>query len=180
MINEIIKFNKEFVAEKNYEKYITSKFPDKKIAIVTCMDTRLIELLPAALGIKNGDAKFVKNAGGLITHPFGSAMRSLLIGVYELDIKEIFIIGHTDCGARRTDGDKMVIKMKSHGITQENIDFIKYCGVDFKEWLGGFQNLEDSVKKSVEMVVNHPLIPKDIEVYGMIIDSTTGELTRVV
>ena len=64
MINEILKYNKEFVANKDYEKFITNKYPDKKIAILSCMDTRLTELLPAALGIKNGDVKMIKNAGG--------------------------------------------------------------------------------------------------------------------
>ena len=50
MIEEILKHNCEFVAQKGYEKFATSKYPDKKIAIVTCMDTRLVELLPAAFG----------------------------------------------------------------------------------------------------------------------------------
>jgi len=76
MIDEILKYNKEFVENKKYERYITSKYPDKKIAIVTCMDTRLTELLPAALGFKNGDVKIIKNAGGSISHPFGSVARS--------------------------------------------------------------------------------------------------------
>jgi len=65
MIEEIFEYNKKFVEEKEYKRYITNKFPDKKIAIVSCMDTRLIELLPAALGIKNGDAKIIKNAGSI-------------------------------------------------------------------------------------------------------------------
>lgn len=66
MINEILKYNKEFVANKGYEKFVTNKYPDKKIAILSCMDTRLTELLPAALGLKNGDVKMIKNAGGII------------------------------------------------------------------------------------------------------------------
>lgn len=60
MLDEILEFNKQFVANKGYEKYITNKYPDKKIAILSCMDTRLTELLPAALGIKNGDVKMIK------------------------------------------------------------------------------------------------------------------------
>lgn len=180
MIDEILEFNKGFVENKGYEKYITNKFPDKKIAIVSCMDTRLTKLLPAALGLKNGDAKIIKNAGGVISHPFGSAMRSLLIAIYELDVKEILVIGHTDCGARCTDSKKMIEKMKACGITQNNIDMVKYCGVDFDTWLGGFMDLEDSVKKSVELVRKHPLIPEMVKVYGLVIDSVTGELRRIV
>ena len=82
---------------KAYEPYLTSKYPDKKLAILTCMDTRLIELLPAALGLKNGDAKIIKNAGGVITHPYGSvAVRSLLVAIIELGVEEVMVIGHTD------------------------------------------------------------------------------------
>ena len=75
MIDEILAHNRDFVATRGYERYATSKYPDKRIAIVTCMDTRLVELLPAALGIRNGDVKMIKNAGGTITNPFDSTMR---------------------------------------------------------------------------------------------------------
>ena len=66
MIDQIIAYNKDFVAQKGYEKYLTSKYPDKELAVLSCMDTRLTELLPAALGLKNGDAKIIKNAGELV------------------------------------------------------------------------------------------------------------------
>ena len=71
MIDELLEYNKKFVESKKYENFKTSKYPDKKIAILTCMDTRLVELIPAALGIKNGDVKMIKNAGGLaiLAHP---------------------------------------------------------------------------------------------------------------
>ena len=52
MIDQIIDYNKSFVEQKGYEKYLTSKYPDKKLAVLSCMDTRLTELLPAALGVE--------------------------------------------------------------------------------------------------------------------------------
>ena len=73
MIDQIIEYNKTFLAQKGYEKYLTDKYPDKKLAVLSCMDTRLTELLPAALGLKNGDAKIIKNAGGLVISAFDSA-----------------------------------------------------------------------------------------------------------
>ena len=88
MVEELLAFNTKFVEEKQYEQYATSKYPDKKIAILSCMDTRLTELLPAALGLKNGDVKIIKNAGATITQPFGSAVRSLLIAIYEMCIRD--------------------------------------------------------------------------------------------
>ena len=88
MIDKILEHNEEFVNKEKYKPYEASKYPARKLAIVTCMDTRLIELLPAALGIKNGDAKIIKNAGGVITHPYGSVMRSLLVGILELGVEE--------------------------------------------------------------------------------------------
>lgn len=102
MIEEMLAYNREFVRSKGYEKFQTSKYPDKKIAILTCMDTRLVELLPAALGIRNGDVKLIKNAGGMITGSFDSAVRSLLVGIVELGVElgveEVMVIGHNDCG----------------------------------------------------------------------------------
>lgn len=90
MIQQIIEYNREFVKKESYKPYITSKYPDKKLAILTCMDTRLTELLPAALGIRNGDAKIIKNAGGVITHPYGSVVRSLLVALLELGVQELW------------------------------------------------------------------------------------------
>ena len=95
MIDEIIQFNKAFVAEGSFKPYITDKYPNKHLAVLTCMDTRLTQLLPAALGLRNGDAKIIKNAGGIILSPFDSAMRSLLVAIYELGVNEIMVVAHT-------------------------------------------------------------------------------------
>ena len=158
IIEEIIKYNEQFVANKGYEKYLTSKYPDKKLAILSCMDTRLTELLPAALGLKNGDAKLIKNAGGLVISPFDSAMRSLLVAIYELGVEEI---------------------MLKRGIQQDVIDTIGLCGIDLDHWLEGFHDTEDSVRNTVNTIRNHPLVPKDVNLHGYIIDSQTGKLTEV-
>ena len=50
MLDEILDFNEKFVAEKKYEEFTTTKFPNKKMVILTCMDTRLVELLPREIG----------------------------------------------------------------------------------------------------------------------------------
>lgn len=121
-----------------------------------------------------------KNAGGIIQSPFDSTIRSLLVGVYELGVKEIMIIGHTDCGAQHLDPDEMIRLMLERGVSQEHIDMMKYCGIDFRSWLNGFNNSEEAVRKSVEIVAKHPLMPKDIVVRGFIIDSYTGKLSEVI
>lgn len=175
-LEEILKFNKEFVEKKEYEKYNTTKYPDKKIAILSCMDTRLTELLPKALDLKNGDAKIIKNAGGTIIHPFGSAMRSLLICVYEFDIKEIFIIGHYDCGVSSMDTDKMIKKMIEKGIDVQTLDTLSRAGIKVKKWLHGFDCVEESVRESVTKVKNHPLMPSNVATHGLIMDPLTGRL----
>ena len=179
MINEILKFNREFVAEKGYEPYLTDKYPDKKIAIVSCMDTRLTKLLPAALGLRNGDVKIIKNAGGVITNPFDSTMRSLLVGVYELGVEEIMIVGHTDCGVQGMDGEEMLHLMRQRGIDDEHISLMKHCGIDLEKWLHGFDNVNEAVRETVDLVRNHPLMPADVTVRGYIMDSTTGGLSEV-
>lgn len=176
MIDEILKFNREFVANRGYEKFQTSKFPDKRIAIVTCMDTRLVELLPAALGIKNGDVKMIKNAGATITNPFDSTMRSLLVAVYELGVNEIMVIGHTGCGVQGMDADEMLELMRKRGIDDEHISLMRHCGIDLNGWLHGFTDTADAVNETVDLIRNHPLMAKDIRVAGYIMDSDTGLL----
>lgn len=178
-IKKILAYNKQFVEEKRYEQYSASKFPNKKLAIVTCMDTRLVELLPAALGLKNGDVKMIKNAGGVVTSPFGSVIRSLLVAIIELGVTDIMVIGHTDCGVQHIDSEMMIHHMKERGITQESIDLMKYCGIDFEKWLSGFDTVEDSVRETVDTIRNHPLIPNDINIFGYVIDTQTGELYPV-
>lgn len=175
-VEKILEYNKQFVANKEYEKFTTSKYPDKKIAILTCMDTRLVELLPAALGIKNGDVKMIKNAGGMITNPFGSVVRSLLVAIIELGVEEIMIIGHTDCGVAGMDADEMIEHLKKRGISQDHIDMMDYCGIDFKSWLSGFDSVEQSVADAVELLRNHPLMPKDVAISGYVMNTETGEL----
>lgn len=179
MIESFLEYNEKFVAEKQYEKYQTSKYPDRNVAIVACMDTRLTELLPAALGIKNGDVKLIKNAGGVVMAPFGSVMRSLLVAVYELGVTEIMIIGHYDCGVQHMDSDLMLEHMRQRGIRQESIDFLDYCGFSVKKWLTGFSCVQEAVRESVELVKDHPLIPKDIVVAGYIMDPVTGKVEPV-
>ena len=179
MIKEILEYNKQFVEEKKYEKYKTSKYPDKKIAILSCMDTRLTELLPAALGIKNGDVKIIKNAGGVVSHAFGSVVRSLLVAIFELGVEEIMVIGHTDCGVQHINSDMMIEHMINRGVSEENIDIMKYCGIDFEKRLEGFDDVDTSVHETVKFLKEHPLIPKDVRIAGYVMDSVTGELNPI-
>ncbi|MDE6096477.1 MAG: carbonic anhydrase [Muribaculaceae bacterium] len=177
MIKEILEHNRTFVESKGYEKFLTDKYPNKKIAIVTCMDTRLVELLPAALGFRNGDVKIIKNAGATITNPFDSTMRSLLVAVYELGVTEIMIIGHTGCGVQGMDSNEMLHEMKKRGIAESNINLMKHCGIDLNSWLHGFDSTADAINETVDLVKNHPLMAPDVIVKGYIMDSETGALS---
>lgn len=179
MIDQILNHNKEFVARKGYEPFITDKYPAKKLAVLTCMDTRLTELLPAALGLKNGDAKIIKNAGGLVISPFDSAMRSLIVAVYELGVEEIMVVAHTTCGACHMSFDHFHHEMNARGITDETLDTVSRCGIDLNVWLEGFHDPQTSVHQTVETIRCHPLMPKDIVVRGFIIDSVTGALEEI-
>ena len=179
MIEDILAYNRGFVDSKGYERYITSKYPDKKLAVLSCMDTRLTELLPAALGLRNGDAKIIKNAGGIILHPFGSVMRSLLVAVFELGVEDVMVVAHTHCGACHMNGAEMRRQMRLRGISDDTLNMVKHCGVDLDHWLEGFHDTSESVRKTVDAIKNHPLMPRDVNVYGFIIDSTTGLLNPV-
>ena len=180
MIDQIIVFNKGFVERKDYEQYVTDKFPDKRLAVLSCMDTRLTELLPAALGLKNGDAKIIKNAGGLVISPFDSAMRSLIVAIYELGVQEIMVVAHSNCGACHMSYDHFHHEMLARGVSDETLNTIRHCGIDLDAWLEGFKDTPESVRKTVGTIKTHPLVPNDIVVRGFIIDSVTGALEEIV
>ena len=177
MIDDILEYNRSFVAEKAYEPYITDKYPAKKLAVLTCMDCRLTELLPKALGLRNGDAKIIKNAGGLILSRSDSAMRSLLVAIYELGVDEVMVVHHSSCGACHMSFEEFLPLMEARGISKEAIASMR--DVDLGEWLEGFHDTEASVRRTVAAITSHPLIPADVTVRGFIIDSTTGKLTEI-
>lgn len=179
VIQEILDFNKDFVKNKEYEKYITTKYPNKKLAILSCMDTRLTELLPAALNIKNGDIKIIKNAGAVVTHPFGSVMRSLLVAVYELGVEMILVIGHDDCGMQNLNTEKLMDKMIKRKISKKKIEVVEACGIDVAKWFEGFKDVKKSVRSTVNMIKEHPLMPKDVSVFGFLICPETGKLIEI-
>ena len=179
MIDQILEHNRSFVAQKGYERYLTDKYPDKRLAVLSCMDTRLTELLPAALGLKNGDAKIIKNAGGLVISPFDSAMRSLIVAIFELGVNEVMVVAHSNCGACHMSYDHFHHQMQQRGITDHTLDTIRRCGIDLDHWLEGFKDTPQSVRRTVETIKRHPLVPADVTVRGFIIDSQTGELDEI-
>ncbi|GMB09881.1 carbonic anhydrase [Thermolongibacillus altinsuensis] len=180
LLDEILEHNRKFVEKKEYEKYETTKYPNKRLVILSCMDTRLVELLPQAMNVKNGDVKIVKTAGAIVSHPFGSIVRSVLVALYELGADEVCVVGHYDCGMGSIQAGAMIEKMIERGIPKERIEMLKYSGVDLERWLRGFSSVEESVRHSVDMLKNHPLLPPNIPVHGLIIDPHTGKLDVVV
>lgn len=178
MIDSILEYNRRFVEEKGYEPFVTDKYPAKKLAVLTCMDTRLTELLPRALGLKNGDAKIIKNAGGLVLSEMDSAVRSLLVAIYELGVNEVMVVHHSTCGACHMSYAEFRPHMLERGIAEETLKEWETRGIE--EWLEGFHNTEASVRRTVAAVVNHPLVPADVTVRGFVIDSVTGKLTEIV
>ena len=175
-IDKVLAFNRGYVASKGYEKHLTDKYPDKKLAVLSCMDTRLSVLLQEALGLSNGDAKVIKNAGAVIPSPWDSAMRSLIVAVYELGVEEIMVVAHTTCGACHMSFGHFREEMLKRGIPEAEL---QRTDVDLDAWLEGFHDTEQSVRRTVSAIVDHPLIPADVTVRGFIIDSATGELEEV-
>lgn len=177
LLDDILKHNHTFVENKDYEAYATDVVPSKHAVILTCMDTRLTELLPKAMSFKNGDVKILKTAGAIIKNPYGSVMRSILVAIHVLQADEVYVVGHHNCGMSNLDTDFVIERMKTHGIKEEAIENLE---VDAKDWLSGFERVEDSVKHSVDLIESHPLVPDDIPVHGLVIDPATGKLDLVV
>lgn len=180
ILSDIQDHNRRFVEQREYEPFRTDVFPDKKLVVLTCMDTRLVELLPRAMNLRNGDAKIIKNAGAIVSHPFGSVMRSVLVAVYELTAAEVAVVGHYNCGMTGLSCDRVLQKALSRGVAPSIIETLEHSGVDLHNWLQGFKSPEDGVRRSVAVIRNHPLLPKDVPVHGLMISPETGKLDLLI
>lgn len=178
-LDEILAYNEKFVQNGEYEPFLTDRYPDKRMAILTCMDTRLIDLLPRAMNLKNGDAKIIRNAGAIVYQPFGNIMRSLMVSVYDLGADEVFVVGHHDCGMTGIDPERIFKKMVDRGVDEEMFTTLRSAGIDLNRWLTGFDSVREGVDRSVTLIRNHPLLPPGMPVHGLIIDPLTGKLEVV-
>lgn len=172
LLQEILTNNHEFLANNQLIKEV-SKYPQKKFALLTCMDTRLIELLNKALGIHRGDAKILQNAGTSLIEEMGETVKSLLLTIYIFDIKEIFIVGHYDCGVALTSSKDMLRNMSSRGIPEQQLELIEK---DLQIWLDTYTDPVKNVLTVIKKLKANPFIPKDIPIHGLIIDPHTGKL----
>ena len=177
LLHEILHDNEHFVKNKEYLPYQATKYPSKQMVILTCMDTRLVELIPSALNVHNGEVIILKNAGGIITHPFGSIMRSMVVAIQELYAEEIYVIGHHRCGMNSVNPKETLQGLLDQGVASENtLSTLEFAGINLQKWLYGFDNVVDMVKGNIDIIRNHPLISKKIPVHGLVIDPDTGKL----
>jgi|SRR5690625_2743184 len=178
-LDNMLEYNEKFVAGKEYEKYETNSIPNKRMVVFTCMESRLVELLPRALNIQNGDVKMLKNAGAIIRKPFDTIMKSILVAIYELQAEEVTVIGHYDCGMSHVDTSSLYRKMIDQGIDERALHTLKHGGIDFDDEFHGFNTVEESIMQSVSIIREHPLLPTHIKVHGLVIDPRTGKVDVV-
>ncbi len=175
LLEEILLANAFFVHEHGDCLRKLDHRPKKQIAIFTCMDTRLVEFLEPALGIKRGDAKIIKNAGNRIRENCDDVIRSLAAAIYLLGVKEILVIGHLDCGMSRVDEGVLREKMLQYGVPAKEIE-----RADLVSWIGAFSDTEGNVSEAVQKIKAHLLIPAFIPVHGMVFCPDNGELRVIV
>lgn len=155
----------------------SDKLPSRQLALFTCMDTRLVDFLEPAMGISRGEVKVIKNAGNSVTGPFEATIRSLVIGIFELGVNEVMVVGHLDCGMSVSTSDTLVKKMLARGISP---DAIKMVEKELEDWIDHFHHPEDNVRDVVFKIRTNPLIPNDVPVHGLVFNPHTGELKVLV
>lgn len=137
--------------------------PKTKVAIVTCMDSRLH--VAQALGLALGDAHILRNAGGRVTEDM---IRSLVISQQQLGTREIVVLHHTDCGAQTFKNEEFTAYLhKELGFDVSDQDFLP------------FTDVEESVREDMALLRQSPLIPADVKISGAVYDVDTGRMTVV-
>jgi carbonic anhydrase len=138
--------------------------PARKLAVLACMDARL--MVDQVLGLKTGDAHVIRNAGGIATE---DALRSFVISHHLLGTQEFMIINHTDCGMLTFKDDELRERLEKETGTVSDVP------VSFH----AFSDVEANVRRQIETVRSHPWIPKEIPVRGFIYDVKSGKLNEV-
>ncbi|PYM54819.1 MAG: carbonic anhydrase [Candidatus Rokuibacteriota bacterium] len=155
--------------------------PARHFAILTCMDARLDPGKYA--GLAEGDAHVIRNAGGRVSD---DAIRSFVISHKLLGTNEWFVVHHTDCGME-TFTDEIMRGLLSKSLDTANVDASGWHDVgkgpgstegDFIDWLT-IKKQEESVVADVRRLRNHPLVPRDIPIYGYLYDVKTGRLDEI-
>jgi carbonic anhydrase len=180
ILDEVLAANKTYTDDFG-DKSDLAMPPARRFAILTCMDARLD---PAKFaGLAEGDAHVIRNAGGRASD---DAIRSLVISYKLLGTKEWFVIHHTDCGME-TFTDEIMRHLLKQSLKTATVDAKGWHDSgegpgseegDFIDWLT-IQDQAKSVREDVARIRSHPLVPKDIPVYGYIYDVKTGSLVEV-
>lgn len=155
--------------------------PARHFAVLTCMDARID---PAKLaGLQEGDAHVIRNAGGRVSD---DAIRSLVVAHKLLGTNEWFVIHHTDCGME-TFTDAVMRDLCARSLDTAVLDSGSWRDVgrgpgsseaEFIDWLT-IDDREGSVARDVRRLREHPLVPRDIPIYGYLYDVKTGKLAEV-
>jgi carbonic anhydrase len=146
--------------------------PALQLAVVACMDTR--HNVEKVLGLRNGDAKVIRNAGNLLDD---GTLRSLVVAVHLLGVRHIAILGHTKCGMTLVGRGEFRIA-KSIAATTD-VPLHEAMRPDFQRWLGGFADPGENVRRSVQLVRSHPLMAKGVQAIGLLYDNDTGRVHPV-
>jgi len=146
--------------------------PELRLAVVACMDTR--HNVEKVLGLKHGDAKVLRNAGNILDD---GTLRSLVVAVHLQGVRHIAILGHTKCGMTTVGKGEFRIAKSIAATTA--IPLHQAMQPDFQRWLGGFDDAESNVRHACELLRNHPAMPRDLEVVGLLYDNDTGVIRPV-
>ena len=184
-LTPIIEANNKYSSE--FDKGALSGQPKKNIAILTCMDARFD---PAkALGLEEGDAHVIRNAGGRATD---DAIRSLVVSHKLLGTVEWFIIHHTDCGMQKI-SDETIAKLLEDDLETSSFDGKSWSNnnnaksENFKpgskeghkiDWYT-FSSLKQSMSEDLKTIKNHSLIPSNIKIHGFIYEVSSGKLIKI-
>lgn len=159
---------------------------NKKVLFLTDVEPGLNSFLQRKMHTKPENMLTIQSYGAEITHPYGDIMRSIIISIYQKNVEEIFVVGTESKGTVSLDIQNL-LHSESKKIMDhvETMDYLfQYCIPEFSggkasEWLNRKENITESVRKSVDIIRHHPLVPSYVKVEGFVLENGKGEFSIV-
>jgi carbonic anhydrase len=152
----------------------------KKTLIITGFNEKMLQSIPEISQKATEELLIFNSLGEVISQPYGCLVRDIILAINFENVVEIYVIG--DEKKSSISEEEILIRLEKSGVTKqaiETLDYINSVGDSTINWLKGPQVTRDKIKRNIDIIKKHPLIPRSLPVKGFIVNTETNEIDLI-